>query len=90
MAKKGLNGYSMSNFSQSNFWYDRTIEKNEYYRAGNIFWGANTYKISPFHILWPIPATAINSNVGGVINQNEGYIGYPDKIEPLTVIDDSQ
>lgn len=90
MAKKGLNGYSMDNFSQKNFWYDRVMAKNEYYKAGNIMWGANIYKISPFHVLWPVPADAINSNVGGVVNQNSGYIGYDKKIDPLTVIDDSQ
>lgn len=90
MAEKGLNGYSLSNFSTKNYWYDRVMAKNEFYRAGNILWGPNIFKVSPFHILWPIPSSAISTNVGGVINQNEGYVGTDKNQPPLTVIDDSQ
>lgn len=68
MAEKGINGYSLNNFSEKNYWYDRVMEKNEYYKAdGKILWGTNVYKISPFHVLWPIPANAIDSNTGGVL-----------------------
>ena len=90
MAEKGLNGYSLENFSEKNFWYDRTVAKNEFYKAGDILWGTNVFKISPFPVLWPIPANAIDSNQGGTINQNKGYIGYEKNIPPLTVIDDQQ
>lgn len=90
MAEKGMNGYSMSSFSEKNYWYDRIMAKNELYRPGNIFWGANTFKISPFHVLFPIPSSAIDSNQGGVINQNKGYVGFENNVAPLTVIDDNQ
>lgn len=90
MAEKGLNGYSMDHFSEKNYWYDRTMEKNEFYRAGNILWGTNIYKLSAFHVLWPVPASAIDSNLGGVINQNKGYVGVEKNQSPLTVIDESQ
>lgn len=90
MAEKGLNGYSMDNFSEKNYWYDRIMEKNEYYRAGDVLWGPNIYRMSPFHVLWPVPASAIDSNLGGVINQNKGYVGVEKNQPPLTVIDDSQ
>jgi hypothetical protein len=90
MAEKNMNGYSLENFSQKNFWYDRIMDKNAFYRAGNILWGTNIFKMSPYHVLWPIPANAIDSNQGGVINQNEGYIGFEKNIPPLTVIDDRQ
>ena len=90
MADNNLNGYSINNFSKKNYWYDRVMDKNEFYRAGNIIWGSNIYKLSPFHVLWPIPATAINSNTGGVINQNEGYIGFENNQAPLTIIDEQQ
>ena len=66
------------------------VAKNEFYKAGDILWGTNVFKISPFHVLWPIPANAIDSNQGGTINQNKGYIGYEKNIPPLTVIDDQQ
>ena len=90
MAEKGMNGYSLDNFSEKNFWYDRIIAKNEFYKAGNILWGSNIFKLSPFHVLWPVPAKAIDSNLGGTINQNKGYIGYEKNIPPLTTIDDKQ
>lgn len=90
MAENKINGYSMESFSEKNYWYDRVMSKNEFYRAGNILWGPNVYKISPFHVLWPVPATAIDSNQGGVINQNKGYMGFEKNIAPLEVIDDSQ
>ena len=90
MAEKGINGYSLDNFSKKNYWYDRIMEKNEYYRAGDILWGPNIYKMSPFHVLWPVPANAIDSNLGGLINQNEGYVGFEGNKPPLTTIDDSQ
>ncbi|MCD8043541.1 MAG: RagB/SusD family nutrient uptake outer membrane protein [Tannerellaceae bacterium] len=90
MADKGINGYNLTNFSTKNYWYDRVMEKNEFYKAGNIMWGTNIFKISSFHVLWPIPEEAISSNQGGVINQNQGYAGFENNIPPLEVIDNSQ
>ena len=90
MAEKGLNGYSLDNFSEKNYWYDRVMAKNELYRPGNIMWGTAVFKVSPYHVLWPIPENAIVTNVGGVINQNQGYPGCEKNEAPLTVIDDSQ
>ena len=46
-------------------------------------WGE--YKISVHHILWPVPASAINANTQGVINQNIGYPGAETNQEPLKV-----
>jgi hypothetical protein len=42
--------------------------------------------MSPFHVLWPVPQTSINSNPKGVINQNYGYDGYENNVPPLTAI----
>ena len=30
------------------------------------------FTMSPYHVLWPIPASTINSNTKGHINQNKG------------------
>lgn len=90
MADNKKFGYTIENFSTKNYWHDRVIEKNSFYRAGDILWGTNVYKLSSFHVLWPIPASAIESNAGGVINQNIGYIGSEKNKPPLTVIDDKQ
>ena len=43
------------------------------------------YKISVHHVLWPIPANAINTNIKGIINQNIGYPGAENNVEPLIV-----
>ncbi len=90
MADNKKFGYTIESFTTKNYWYDRIMEKNSFYKAGNILWGTNVYKLSSFHVLWPIPASAIESNAGGVINQNIGYIGSEKNKSPLTVIDDKQ
>ena len=41
--------------------------------------------MSVHHVLWPIPANAINTNIRGVINQNIGYPGAEKNVEPLIV-----
>jgi starch-binding outer membrane protein, SusD/RagB family len=75
--------YSMNNFTQDNFWYDRVNEKSDLYNKGVRTPYGNLFTCSPFHIFWPIPSYAINSNTGGVINQNEGYPGTGRNVPPL-------
>lgn len=43
------------------------------------------YKMSVHHVLWPVPANAINTNIRGIINQNIGYPGAENNVEPLIV-----
>ncbi|MEP7258719.1 MAG: RagB/SusD family nutrient uptake outer membrane protein [Flavitalea sp.] len=87
MAKSGLEGYTLDNFSENNYYYDRVMRDNILYtqkvsRLGNV---AN---ISPFHALWPIPSSIILANTLGVINQNIGYDGAEKNVTPLTIIED--
>lgn len=74
--KAAYNGktYSLANFSQDNFWHDRVLEKNVFYRD-NIRAPHYNYTVAPWLVLWPVPASAINANVQGHINQNIGYPG---------------
>lgn len=65
-----------------NFWYDWVVEKNNFYNKGVSHRWAE-YKISVHHMLWPVPASAINANTGGIINQNIGYPGAEKNIPPL-------
>jgi hypothetical protein len=88
MADNNLNGYSLDNFSDHNFWYDRVMDKNIFYQTNYVY--NSPYKISTFHALWPIPADVIDSNQGGRINQNKGYIGSENNVAPLTEINDEQ
>ena len=85
---KSFNGktYTMDNFGQSNFFFDRIEEKSNIYNKGVVNISGVEYKMSPFHVLWPIPQAAISANTKGVINQNYGYDGYENNIPPLEAI----
>jgi hypothetical protein len=87
--KTAYNGktYSETNFSQDNFYYDRIMEVTDYYNKGVFTRHGDTYTLSPYHVLWPIPQNAINSNTKGHLNQNEGYYGSENNIPPLTTIE---
>lgn len=89
MADNNLNGYSISNVSENNFYYDHVVTKNEFFRDGTTIRGT-TATIEPQFIFWPIPASAITNNSQGIINQNVGYPGAELNIPPDTVIDDRQ
>ena len=86
--KTAYNGktYSLANFSTDNFWYDRIMEVTDFYNLGVKTIHGDEYTMSPYHVLWPIPASAINANTQGIINQNEGYPGAENNIPPLTTI----
>lgn len=86
MAKSNLGGYSLSNFSQKNFFYDRVMKYNNTYEKKIQLLG-NTANMAPFHVLWPIPSLVITANTKGVINQNAGYDGAEKNIPPLTKIE---
>jgi len=82
--------YTLQHFSTDNYFYDRIMEKNEFYRDGVTTVLGITYKISPYHVLWPIPIAAINANPMGHINQNQGYAGSESNIPPLEEIPASE
>lgn len=67
-----------------NFWYDRVVSRSNFYNKGVIHKWAE-YKISVHHILWPVPANVINTNLKGIINQNVGYPGAERNVTPLEV-----
>ena len=78
-AEKGIDGYSLDNFSEKNWYYDRMMEKNNFF-ATEYYYSTNAFIMKPYHVLWPIPRNAIESNTQGRINQNYGYDGYEDNI----------
>lgn len=80
--------YSLNNFSDANYFYDRIVAKNGFYNKGVRTVFGIEYTISPYHVLWPIPQNAINANTMGRINQNKGYSGYELNEPPLTEIID--
>ncbi|GAB3698196.1 hypothetical protein GCM10027592_23060 [Spirosoma flavus] len=84
--KPAYNGktYSLNNFSDNNFFYDRVMEKSNFYNKGVVTRHGDEYKISPYHVLWPVPQSAIDGNSKGRINQNKGYAGFELNVAPLT------
>ena len=80
--------YNMDNFSEVNFFYDRIMETTDFYNKGVKTISNVTFTMSPYHVLWPIPANTINSNTKGHINQNKGYSGAETNIPPLEAIEE--
>ncbi|MBB6130377.1 RagB/SusD family nutrient uptake outer membrane protein [Mucilaginibacter lappiensis] len=78
--------YNVTNFSESNFFFDRIIEKNDFYNKGVVTNSGNTFTISPYHVLWPIPNSDIQLNINGHINQNKGYAGSASNVPALDKI----
>src|SRR5471030_276149 len=45
--------YTVANFSTSNFFYNRIMEKNDFYKNPNVITDSgNHFTISPYHVLW--------------------------------------
>jgi hypothetical protein len=87
-SKAAYNGksYSVATFSENNFMYDRIMEKNDFYKNQVPTIQGVNYKIAPYHVLWPIPASAQRFNTEGRINQNKGYAGYEQNVPALDKI----
>lgn len=80
--------YTLANFSTSNFMIDRILEKNMFYRNNYVTIRGDVMKISQYHVLWPIPQSAILANSDGTINQNLGYPGAASNVPALDKIPD--
>ena len=91
-AKTGMayNGktYTLDNFSTSNFMVDRILEKNIFYKNNFVTIHQDVFRISQYHVLWPIPQSAILGNTDGRINQNKGYSGAELNVPALDKIPD--
>lgn len=78
--------YSVSDFGTRNFFYDRIMEVTDFYNKGVKANNGQEFKMSPYHVLWPVPQDAISANPYGIINQNFGYDGYENNIPALSEI----
>ncbi|WP_240186852.1 RagB/SusD family nutrient uptake outer membrane protein [Pedobacter nanyangensis] len=80
--KPAYNGktYNLATFSDNNFFYDRIMEKNDFYKNNVPTLQGVKFTIAPYHVLWPVPASAQRFNTTGHINQNKGYIGYESNV----------
>lgn len=83
LAERNEGGYSLSTITEKNYYHDRMMTRNNFYRDKISHNGINTFTISAYHMLWPVPENAIASNSRGRINQNKGYPGAEKNVEPL-------
>ncbi|WP_236979482.1 RagB/SusD family nutrient uptake outer membrane protein [Membranihabitans maritimus] len=88
MAHENINGYNLNTFSEKNWFFDRVMRVNNHYQEPNppIWRGAIAY-ISPHNVLLPIPQSVIEANTQAIINQNEGYDGAQNNVEPIQTIE---
>ncbi|MBS7564702.1 RagB/SusD family nutrient uptake outer membrane protein [Mucilaginibacter sp. Bleaf8] len=70
------NVYTKDALSTNNYWFQRIQKYNDYYNKNKVTVRNRSYTIAAYNIYWPIPQTAINSNLYGKIRQNEGYTGF--------------
>ena len=82
-----INGNDIEkSLSANNFYYDRMIEKNSFFRD-EVPWATYTttkYTIDPKHVYWPVYQDYIVGNVENTLNQTTGYDGSENNVEPLT------
>ncbi|MDR2389173.1 MAG: RagB/SusD family nutrient uptake outer membrane protein [Tannerellaceae bacterium] len=78
--------YLTETISKENYFYNRIMERGNFYNKGVKALNGAEFKISPYHIWWPIPQNDIDGNSSGRINQNEGYTGFELNIKPLSEI----
>jgi hypothetical protein len=78
------NTYNVNTLASNNYWYQRIQHYNDYYNKNKVSVRNRNYTIAPNNIYWPIPQTAINSNLYGKLRQNSGYSGYDGGIEMWT------
>jgi hypothetical protein len=82
LAKLNRDGYSLSNFSSKNYYYDRVMKNNVFYYR-KVIWNGHTAFMASYNILWPVPANVILANTLGSINQNVGYDGADKNVPPI-------
>ena len=90
MAKLNLNGYSLANVAQKNWYHDRVMRVNYFYSSPKLQFYGSTATLLPSNMLWPIPQSVITANTMGTINQNVGYDGAGIYAPPLTVITENE
>lgn len=86
LATQQKDGYSLDNFHEKNFYFDRVMRYNKTYEQKIELLG-NTANMAPFHVLWPIPESIITANTLATINQNKGYDGAENNVPPLENIE---
>ncbi|MNK03579.1 SusD family protein [compost metagenome] len=78
------NTYNVNTLENNSYWYQRIQHYNDYYNKNKVSVRNRNYTIAAYNIYWPIPQTAINSNLYRKLRQNSGYSGYDAGLEIWT------
>ena len=78
--------YTLDKFSDDNYFYDRVMAKNTFYKNGVVTNHGDKYTMSAYHVLWPVPSSAIQANSSSRLNQNKGYVGFAGNVPALDSI----
>lgn len=81
--------YTEDGLSDDSYWWQRVCKYNNYYNSGLKSYSNVEYKISAYHVFYPVPQNSIDGNREGIINQNKGYSGYEYNIEPIDNLEDA-
>lgn len=81
--------YTEETISDNSYWWQRVKKYNNFYNSGIKTRSNVEYTISPYHIFFPVPQTAIDGNREGIINQNKGYAGYEHNVPPFDNLEDA-
>lgn len=81
--------YTVDGLSDDSYWYQRINKYNNFYNKGVVTRSKVEYTIAPMHLYWPIPKSAIDDNRKGILNQNKGYTGYENNIEPFGTLEEA-
>jgi len=75
------NTYDVNKLHEKSFWFHRITKYNNYYNKPDApAVKGRHYTMGAHNINWPIPQSAINSNILGRLYQNPGYDGFDSSI----------
>ncbi|WP_316823949.1 RagB/SusD family nutrient uptake outer membrane protein [Pedobacter miscanthi] len=81
--------YTVANLSKDSYWYTRVITYNNFYRQNVQTTYGSVFRISPYHIYYPVPQRDIDANREGRINQPIGYSGSERNIKPIDNLEEA-
>lgn len=79
---------SLADENSNSYWWYRISKYNNYYNKGVVTLHNDEYRISKYNIFFPIPQSSVDANLYKHINQNYGYSGCEENIEPICSLEE--
>ena len=80
---------SGTDLNGGSYWYKRTTRYNIYNHPEGANVNGLTFRVDKRNLFWPVPNSAITSNIGFPLRQNYGYDGYDDSVPMWTNWEDA-